>query len=376
MAFNGSGTFSLVSGNPVVTGTTISSTWANNTLSDIASNGLTNCLTKDGQTTPTANITMGSFKLTNLAAATAVADAPRTSQVQNGAFNILTSVAGTNTITANVTPTPAAYAEGFRVSGLFLNTITANPTLNVSSLGAVPIYIAGATATSSALKAGRVYEFVYISTSSGTGFYVPNSGIQARQPFRTVYTTATASATHTVQSFATRIVVRVVGGGGGGGAQSANNGVAGGTSNFGTVVAGGGGGGVAGGQGNTSTVASGGDINIRGMPGQTVSANSGANVAGGDGGSSVFGGGGRGALAAQGENAYTNSGGGGAGAGAASSTPPGGGGGSGSYSEKLILSPAATYDYKVGAAGAGGAAGGVAGGNGADGIIIVDEFFD
>jgi hypothetical protein len=35
-ARNSSGTFSLVSGNPVVTGTTISTTWANNTLSDIA----------------------------------------------------------------------------------------------------------------------------------------------------------------------------------------------------------------------------------------------------------------------------------------------------------------------------------------------------
>ena len=36
MSRNGSGTYSLPSGNPVVTGTTISSTWANNTLTDIA----------------------------------------------------------------------------------------------------------------------------------------------------------------------------------------------------------------------------------------------------------------------------------------------------------------------------------------------------
>ena len=51
-----SGTFSLVSGNPVVTGTTISSTWANNTLSDIASNGLSLCVLLDGTQTPTAAI--------------------------------------------------------------------------------------------------------------------------------------------------------------------------------------------------------------------------------------------------------------------------------------------------------------------------------
>ena len=49
MSRNGSGTFNLTAGNPVVTGSTISSTWANNTLSDIA-NGLTQSISADGQT--------------------------------------------------------------------------------------------------------------------------------------------------------------------------------------------------------------------------------------------------------------------------------------------------------------------------------------
>ena len=49
------GTFSLIAGNPVVTATTISSTWANNTLSDIAS-GLSTCVLKDGTQTITAGI--------------------------------------------------------------------------------------------------------------------------------------------------------------------------------------------------------------------------------------------------------------------------------------------------------------------------------
>lgn len=56
MAYNGAGVFNLYTpGNPVVTGTTIQSTWANNTLSDIAT-GLSTALTKDGQTTATAAI--------------------------------------------------------------------------------------------------------------------------------------------------------------------------------------------------------------------------------------------------------------------------------------------------------------------------------
>jgi hypothetical protein len=52
MSRNGSGTFNLTAGNPVTTGTTISSTWANNTLSDIA-NALTQSISADGQTTIT-----------------------------------------------------------------------------------------------------------------------------------------------------------------------------------------------------------------------------------------------------------------------------------------------------------------------------------
>lgn len=55
MSFNGSGTYTLPLPD-VVTGTTISSTWANTTLGNIATNGLSMCIVKDGQTTTTASI--------------------------------------------------------------------------------------------------------------------------------------------------------------------------------------------------------------------------------------------------------------------------------------------------------------------------------
>ena len=58
MSRNGSGTYSLPAGNPVVTGTTISSSWANTTLSDIAT-ALTGSVASDGQTTMTVNLQMG-----------------------------------------------------------------------------------------------------------------------------------------------------------------------------------------------------------------------------------------------------------------------------------------------------------------------------
>ena len=83
MSRNGSGTYSLPAGNPVVTGTTISSSWANTTLSDIAT-ALTGSVASDGQTTMTGNLQMGSNKITGLAAGTASTDAVNYGQLTGG----------------------------------------------------------------------------------------------------------------------------------------------------------------------------------------------------------------------------------------------------------------------------------------------------
>ena len=98
MSYNGSGTFVInTAGQPVLTGTTISSTTFNALTSDLAT-GLTTALTKDGQSTPTADITMGAFKIVSLAAGTVASDAARLDQVQGGTSTYIT-VTGTDTIT-------------------------------------------------------------------------------------------------------------------------------------------------------------------------------------------------------------------------------------------------------------------------------------
>lgn len=63
-ARNSSGTMSLASGNPVVTGTTISSTTYNNTMSDIA-NELTNSLDRQGRGAMTAALQLASGSVSN-----------------------------------------------------------------------------------------------------------------------------------------------------------------------------------------------------------------------------------------------------------------------------------------------------------------------
>jgi hypothetical protein len=91
MPYNGSGTYSLPAGNPVVTGSAISSTTTNNTNSDIAT-ALTNCMTRDGQSPPTENIPMGGNKLTGLASGTASGDALQYDQISE-LTNFMTAAA-------------------------------------------------------------------------------------------------------------------------------------------------------------------------------------------------------------------------------------------------------------------------------------------
>ena len=80
MSRNGSGVYSLPAGNPVVTNTTISSTWANNTLADM-STALTGSIAADGQTVVTGNLQMNSNKLTGLAVGTVNGDSVEYSQL-------------------------------------------------------------------------------------------------------------------------------------------------------------------------------------------------------------------------------------------------------------------------------------------------------
>lgn len=88
MSRNGSGTYSLPAGNPVITGTTISSTWANTTLNDIA-NALTGSVASDGQTPMSGNLNMASNKIVNLTNGTLTTDAATVGQVTTALGNYI-----------------------------------------------------------------------------------------------------------------------------------------------------------------------------------------------------------------------------------------------------------------------------------------------
>jgi hypothetical protein len=85
MPRNGSGTYNLPLGNPVISLTPISTAWANPTFTDIAQ-ALSQSLSRDGQTAPSTNLPMAGFKHVNVGVADNLNEYARASQVQDGSI--------------------------------------------------------------------------------------------------------------------------------------------------------------------------------------------------------------------------------------------------------------------------------------------------
>lgn len=136
MPRNGSGTMDI-SGADFTNGTLADANDVMTKFNDVES-ALTASIAKDGQTTPTAALPMGTFNHTNVGVATARTHYARASQIADGALTY-GGVAGGTADALTITPSPAitAYVIGqqfqFKV-GASANTTAA--TLNVNTVGA------------------------------------------------------------------------------------------------------------------------------------------------------------------------------------------------------------------------------------------------
>ena len=107
MSRNGSGVYSLPASNPVVTGTVISTTWANNTMNDLAS-AMTDSVAADGQTPMTGPLNLNSNKVINVANGVLTGDAVNFGQFSTPTFSgavtcsSTLSVAGDTTMAGNL----------------------------------------------------------------------------------------------------------------------------------------------------------------------------------------------------------------------------------------------------------------------------------
>ena len=298
----------------------------------------------------------------------------------------------TFTATASQTTFTVAYSVGY--VDVYLNgvklTVTDYTATNGSS---VVLGVAAAlndivetiawsawSATNTAIGAGTGTSLVLSGAATASTFNSSTLAVPTRQTL-----TSVTSATYTAPANVRQLRIRMVGGGNGGsgstGAAVVGNSAAGLPTTFGTTTAIGGSNsatlqGPTGGSGGTNGTGSN-FIRVAGNPGGPgTNGNTAVNTPGGNGGASAFGGAGVGGLLGAGGAAAVNSGSGGGGAQSNALNPIIGapGGGSGEYVEFIVNSPAATYTYQVGA-GRSGASSTQSGGSGADGIIIVDEFY-
>jgi hypothetical protein len=165
MPRNGSGTYTRPQAD-YVPGTTILATSVNSDLNDMAS-ALTASLARDGQTTPTANIPLGGFRITGLGNATSATDAATLGQV-DGRAEIDLASAGTTDIGAQqsdnvrITGTTTITSFGTVASGVTRQlrfaaalTLTYNATSLILPGGVNITTAAGDTATAVSLGSGN-----------------------------------------------------------------------------------------------------------------------------------------------------------------------------------------------------------------------------
>lgn len=162
MARDGAGNMSIP--NSFTSGNTIASADVNANFTDIAT-ALTASIAKDGQTTPSANLPMGGYKHTNVAAASSRTDYARASQVMDGSLTWPT-VGGTgDAITLAHSPAQTAYTTGMVIRFKAGAANTGAVTVNADSLGAKSLKTAAKVALASGdLVLGQVYTAVYDGT--------------------------------------------------------------------------------------------------------------------------------------------------------------------------------------------------------------------
>jgi len=145
MSRDGNGKYTRVPGSGYPNGTTADGPEVDAEMDDIAT-ALTQSLSKDGQTVPTANLPMGGYRHTNVDDAAARTDYARADQVQDCALSTLSSVSGADTITATAPLSMTAYVAGQEFSFVSAGANTGAVTLNINSIGAKDVTKRGTTA--------------------------------------------------------------------------------------------------------------------------------------------------------------------------------------------------------------------------------------
>lgn len=178
MGWNGSGSVNRTDGTR--TGAT---TWADakaasvnivaadhDTHDEDLADAIENCIAKDGQNTPTADLPMNGQKHTGVGNAAARNQYAAVGQIQDSGLVYATSGGSSNAFTLTLSPAPTAYTTGMLVLMEANHSVTSGTaTINVNSLGAKSIVVYDKSAKRTALLdneilSGGMYHLAYDGT--------------------------------------------------------------------------------------------------------------------------------------------------------------------------------------------------------------------
>ncbi len=129
--------------------------------------GFENCITRDGQGKPSANLDFNNKKITNLADPTTLTGALNVRTAQQNTYSFGTTAGSVNVYTLALGITVASLVDGQPFRAEIHITNTGSSTLNVDSFGAKTIKLEGQDLVAGELQANSIYTFAY---NAGTGF--------------------------------------------------------------------------------------------------------------------------------------------------------------------------------------------------------------
>jgi hypothetical protein len=225
MSRNGSGTYNLPAGNPVVSGSTITSSWANTTLTDIA-NALTGSLASDGQTPASGDLNMGSNQIKDMADPTLDQDATTKAWVNAAITTAVSPPFPANTLMLFVqTAAPSGWTKvtthnnkALRIvsgaagtggsvdftTAFASQAVTGTVSTSISAISATIGAIGATTLTTAQMPSHNHTEQVYFAgggTSVSVAYYGDSDGSQQGSVNTTGYTGGGNSHTHSSPSF-------------------------------------------------------------------------------------------------------------------------------------------------------------------------------
>lgn len=153
-----------------------------------------NCLTRDGQGEPSANIDWNNKKITNLADPTTLTGALNVQTAQKNSYSFGTTAGGTTAYTLSLGITVASLVDGQPFRAEINATNTGSSTLNVDSFGAKTLKLDGQNLVAGELIANSIYLFAY---NAGTDFIDVMKPANATETLKGIVELATDAETVT-----------------------------------------------------------------------------------------------------------------------------------------------------------------------------------